>query len=208
MSVVHALPSAQLVGQLDTGSQVSPGSTTELPHVAEQSSSVVASQPAGQHPSAFAQDTIAVCEQAALQLLALPVSTSVVQALPSSHAVAQVDAGSHVSPGSTTPLPQVGEHSASVNALHPLGQHPSPFAQEMIEVCEHAALQFAALPVRTSVVQALPSWQELGQLDGGSQVSPGSTTVFPQLWEQSRSVADEHPLGQQPSPLAQEVMAA
>jgi hypothetical protein len=48
-SVVHALPSLQLAGQLP--SQISPGSTTPFPHVAPQSLSVLALQPDGQQPS-------------------------------------------------------------------------------------------------------------------------------------------------------------
>ena len=58
----------------------------------------------------------------------------------------------------------------------------------------------ALLPVIPSVVQALPSLQEVGQEDGGSQVSPFSTTPLPQVDEQSESVFALHPAGQQPSP--------
>jgi hypothetical protein len=42
------------------------------------------------------------------------------------------------------------------------------------------ALQLWALPVAVSTVQASPSSQALGQLDGGSQVSPPSIRPFPQ----------------------------
>ena len=55
-------------------------------------------------------------------------------------------------------------------------------------------------------MQALPSLQEVGQEDGGSQVSPPSTTVLPQVGEQSESVLALHPAGQQPSPATQVVM--
>jgi hypothetical protein len=58
-SVVQALPSSQLAGQLSGGSQVSPGSVTSLPHAAEQSSSVLVVQPAAQQPSPSTQLTIA-----------------------------------------------------------------------------------------------------------------------------------------------------
>ena len=63
------------------------------------------------------------------------------------------------------------------------------------------ALQLAELPVSVSRVHELPSLQEVGQLPGGSQVSPGSRTEFPQLAEQSLSVVASHPLGQLQSPL-------
>ena len=56
------------------------------------------------------------------------------------------------------------------------------------------------------MVQALPSLQVVGQVDPGSQVSPGSTTPLPQLGEQSESVFALHPAGQQPSPATQVVM--
>lgn len=49
VSMVHALPSLQSAGQLP--SQVSPLSTVPLPHVAEQSLSLLLVQPAGQQPS-------------------------------------------------------------------------------------------------------------------------------------------------------------
>jgi hypothetical protein len=57
-----------------------------------------------------------------------------VHALPSLQLVGQDDAGSHVSPGSTTPLLQVGEQSESMFALHPAGQHASPEAHVVIAV--------------------------------------------------------------------------
>jgi hypothetical protein len=47
------------------------------------------------------------------------------------------------------------------------------------------------------MVQALPSSQEAGQEDGGSQVSPASTAPFPQVGEQSESVLALHAAGQQ-----------
>ena len=69
------------------------------------------------------------------------------QALPSLHEVGQEDFGSQVSPGSTTPLPQVGEQSGSVLALHPAGQQPSPVTQVVTEVWLQVTLQLALLPV-------------------------------------------------------------
>ena len=70
-----------------------------------------------------------------------------VQVLSSSQLVRQVAGGSQVSPGSTTPLPQVGEQSESVLALHPAGQQPSPEVQVVMDVWLQATLQFALLPV-------------------------------------------------------------
>ena len=130
-----------------------------------------------------------------------------VQALPSVQEVGQEDAGSQVSPGSTTPLPQVGEQSVSVLALHPAGQQPSPETQVLIVVWLQATLQLALLPVIRSMVQALLSLQEVGQEDFGSQVSPVSTTPLPHVGEQSESTLALHPAGQQPSPATQVVMA-
>jgi len=70
-----------------------------------------------------------------------------VQTLPSSQEVGQEDFGSQVSPFSTTPLPQVGEQSESLLALHPAGQQPSPATQVVMEVWLQATLQLALLPV-------------------------------------------------------------
>jgi hypothetical protein len=70
-----------------------------------------------------------------------------VQALPSSQEVGQDKAGSQVSPFSTTPLPQLGEQSESVLAVHPAGQQPSPETQTVTLVWLQATLQLALLPV-------------------------------------------------------------
>src|SRR2546421_148222 len=65
--------------------------------------------------------------------------------------------------------------------LQPAGQHWSPPRQVRIALCEHFAVHELALPVSTSVVQALPSLgQLLGQVPGGSQVSPFSIMPLPQ----------------------------
>ena len=47
---------------------------------------------------------------------------------------------SHVSPGSTTPLPQVAEQLLSLADVHPGGQQPSPFMQAVIGVFMQAAV--------------------------------------------------------------------
>ena len=133
---------------MDLGSQVSPASTTPLPHFGVQSESLLALHPAGQQPSLkAAQVVIPVWLQATLQLALLPVILSMVHVLASSQEVGQDDAGSQVSPGSTTPLPQVGEQSVSVLALHPAGQQPSPDTHVVIAVWLQVALQLALLPV-------------------------------------------------------------
>ena len=61
-------------------------------------------------------------------------------------------------------------------------------------------MQFDALPVIESRVHAFPSLHVVGHDAGGSQVSPASTTPLPQLTEQSSSLVESQPLGQQPSP--------
>ena len=53
----------------------------------------------------------------------------------------------------------------------------------------------------------LPSSQLVGHDPGGSQVSPPSRMPLPQLAEQSLSLAALQPVGQQPSPGAQVLMA-
>jgi hypothetical protein len=72
-SVVQALLSLQEVGHEDFGSQVSPLSTTPLPHFGEQLGSVLALHPAGQQPSSAPQAVMVVWLQATLQLALLPV---------------------------------------------------------------------------------------------------------------------------------------
>jgi hypothetical protein len=91
---------------------------------------------------------MAVWLQATLQLALLPVRRSMVQALLSLQEVGQEDFGSQVSPDSTTPLPQAGEQSRSVLALHPAGQQPS-FATELqpLLVWVHTTLHLPLLPV-------------------------------------------------------------
>jgi hypothetical protein len=205
--MVQALPSKQVVGQMTAGgSQVSVGSTTPLPQRGEQSGSVTALQPGAQHPSPDTQLVMAVWVQATLQFAALPVTWSIVQALPSVQSVEQDAAGSHVSPASIAPLPQAGEQSESVLALHPAGQQPSSGSQVTMLVWLQATLQLSILPVIWSMVQALPSVQLVGQDAAGSQVSPLSTTPLPQAGEQSESVLALHPAGQQRSPEAQPTM--
>jgi hypothetical protein len=118
-----------------------------------------------------------------------------VQAVDSGHIVGQLP--SQVSPGSTVPLPQVAAvgQSLSFMCVQPAGQQPSSLAQLVIAWWVQATLQFEALPVIRSSVQAWWSSQEVGQFP--SQVSPGSTIPFPQLVEQSLSFCALQPAGQQ-----------
>ena len=193
VSSVHGLWSSQVSGQLP--SQVSPGSTVPSPQVPEQSESLVSSQPAGQQPSASTHEVTTWEVQTTLQLAALPVIESTVQALPSSQVTGQLP--SQVSGGSTVPLPQVAEHSASLVSSQPAGQQPSPSVHVSTWLWLQAAEQVSSLPVKMSVVHGLPSSQVTGQ--SPSQVSGGSTVPLPQLEEQSLS-RPEHVDGQHASP--------
>jgi hypothetical protein len=86
-------------------------------------------------------------------------------------------------------LPQLAVQSSSVAASQPAGQQPSPSAQAVTGEKLQAASHDAELPVNASAVQSSPSSQLVGQLAGGSHVSPGSTTSLPQLAGQSSSFA-------------------
>jgi hypothetical protein len=69
-------------------------------------------------------------------------------------------------------------------------------------------LQFAALPVAVSLVQAKPSLQLIAAHEAAeSQVSGGVVTPSPQADGQSVSLPRLHPGGQQPSPFAHAVIA-
>lgn len=97
----------------------------------------------------------------------------------SSHDTGQLPSGSHVSPASTVPLPQLGEQSLSSMALQAAGQHPSSSVQSSTTVTSHATSQVSGVPESMSEVHALLSSQTVGQLPGGSHDSPASTTPFP-----------------------------
>src|ERR1022692_2883721 len=93
---------------------------------------------------------------------------------------------SQTSPGSTVPLPQVGEQSGSMELLAPAGQQPSLGTGALISTGRaQAAVQSA--PFGRSWVQATPSLQSAGGQAPGSPAamavshsSPGSTTPLPQ----------------------------
>jgi hypothetical protein len=120
----------------------------------------------------------------------LPETASVVQALLSLQSAAEPGqwpgwpaamALSQVSPVSTTPLPHTAAlQLGSCPDPQPDGQQPSFGPHVVIVVCEQLTLQVVAEPEMVSVVQLLLSLHEVGQLDGGSQVSPRSTTPLPQ----------------------------
>src|SRR5262249_2407676 len=135
-------------GQLDAGSQVSPASTTPLPHFAAQSLSLLALQAAGQQPS---PGTHAACTPLsthwAWQVLPLTTRRSWQPTL--GQLAGQLDSGSQVSwqALSTTPLPQTQAQSLSLPLLQPDGQQPSPDAQAVWSVSStHLAVQVAAVP--------------------------------------------------------------
>jgi hypothetical protein len=178
-SIVQELPSMQLAGQLP--SQVSPDSTTPLPHLTVQSLSLVELQPGAQQPSPPAHWVIALCPHASVQAPAEPLVVSAVQALPSSQLAGQLP--SQVSPVSTAPLPHRTLQSLSLLLLQLPGQHPSAVVHEPMGVCWQTTLHACAVPVKASAVQAFVSVHVVGQLP--SHFSPVSTTPLPHVCLQS-----------------------
>ena len=71
----------------------------------------------------------------------------------------------------------------------------------------HSAVHWLAEPLSVTRLQAGAALQLCGQLLGGSHFSPGSTTLFPHCALQSLSLVASQPLGQQPSPSSQAVIA-
>jgi hypothetical protein len=112
-----------VVGQLPSHS--SPVSTTPFPQRTAQSPSLVVLQPAGQHAS-FGMQAVVVAPftQRASQVDALPVSVRCWQPT-AGQAAGQLP--SHISPGSTTLLPQRGGQSESLTLVQAAGQQASPF---------------------------------------------------------------------------------
>lgn len=211
-SAVHESPSSQ-DGQLP--SHFSPGSTTELPQTAAQSTSVFAVQLDGQQPSEIValQAVIAVLTHCALQVDADPVTRSLVQAFESSQSSGPTgqpaaDCGSHFSNGSTAPSPHVAEQSSSWAEVQPSGQQPSPLVQAVMAANSHIASQVAADPETVASVQE-PAWpaQKASSGQPPSHDSPGSTVPFPHTDWQSASFELSHPVGQKSSPPVQSVIA-
>ena len=86
--------------------------------------------------------------------------------------------------------------------MQPLGQQESPFAPEqtVIGTWRQATLHELGSPVSCSAVHGSPSsGHEVGQVLGGSQVSPAPMCPSRQVGLQSRSLTSEQPGGQQPS---------
>jgi hypothetical protein len=104
---------------------------------------------------------------------------------------------SHSSPASTIPLPHLGAQSESFVLSHPAGQQLSPFTHCVwVPAGMQAAWQVPA-PLRVKRLQPCAG-HEVGQVDVGSQVSPGSRRPLPQP-AQSTSVVALQWSGQQPS---------
>jgi hypothetical protein len=156
----HTLSGVHEVGQapgIPSGiamSQSSPLSIEPFPQPGEQSGSVAAVAPDGQHMSAGPMVVMMVCEHCAWHVPA-PLKVSTVQGSPSSQLVGQAPlepalaAMSHVSPGSTWPLPQTEGQSLSTAKEAPdtAGQHPSLLTNAVMVVVWQCASQ---LPAPTS----------------------------------------------------------
>ena len=182
-SVVQASPSSQLLGQ-SSPSQVSPSSMEPFPQLAEQSLSEFTSQSGAQHPSPLAQTSIATNEHCASQVSELPVRSASAQALGASHAIGQ--SPSQSSPPSNTPLPQIGEQSASLFASQPGAQQPSSLMHAAMGSNEQLRSQVSLVPEELPLRK---HWSALGRPanQSPSQSSSPSTTPLPQLAEQSPS---------------------
>src|SRR4051812_3571871 len=171
-------------------------SLTALPHIGAQSLSVFAFAPLGQQPSPFIGCVIGWNEQLAVQVLPL-ISRSRVQTFVSAHVVGHLPAPvviavSHVSPLSTTPLPQPAWQSLSFAVVAFGGQQPSLFAGCVIGVVVQCAWQLLPL-ISVSAVHATPSLQAAGHAPlpavmPVSHSSPASSTPLPQFAAQSLSV--------------------
>jgi hypothetical protein len=85
--------------------------------------------PGGQQPSPLEQLVILLVTHLAVQTLASPIMRVGAQASPGAHVDGQAPglpaamARSQLSPGSTSPLPQVAEQSGSLEAVQPAWQH-------------------------------------------------------------------------------------
>jgi hypothetical protein len=170
-------------------SQSSPGSVVPLPHCALQSVSVLALAPDGQQPSPSTALVMRGCLHSAVQLCALPLRLSAVQASLSSQELGQGFSlpFSQRSEPSSTPLPQLGEQSESSLLLQSLGQQPSPPLHSLTGLKLHFRLQLLAAPVGLATMHLSWLWHIEQDALPGSQLSPCSTTPFPHVLLQSRS---------------------
>jgi hypothetical protein len=143
----------QVAGQLDVGSHDSPASTTEFPHRAAQSSSLLALQVGGQHPSPLAQVVwVPALTHSAVQAAAVPCRVRSWQP-EGGQAVGQLGP-SHFSLQaiSVIPLPHWQVQSLSFAIVQPAGQHSSAAVQVVtVVLLTHTALQAAALPCSVRV---------------------------------------------------------
>jgi hypothetical protein len=184
-----------------------------LPQTAVQLLSLTALHPTGQHASSLVH-RVCVPEiwQTALQVPPLAIESNVHACC--AHEVGHVAKGSHVSPGSTTPLPHVAGQSTSRfdgDVLQPGGQQPSivvPLQGSC--VVEHRALHVAGDPVNVLTSQHWPGVHAVGHVPGGSQVSPAAGSIGPSPQPaQSESFWAVHPTGQHLSlPVLEHVFGA
>jgi hypothetical protein len=107
---------------------------------------------------------------------------------------------------------QVDAQSASVAAVHPVGQHPSPARHAVMGACAHLRVHAWTEPFAKSIVHASASSHVPGHDPGlpavmpRSQVSPALTMRSPQILVQSESFATVQPVGQHWSALTQPVI--
>jgi hypothetical protein len=171
-----------------------------LPHTAVQLLSLTALQPVGQHVSSLTHRVCVPDVWHTARHVPPLASDRSVQAC-CGHAVGHDASGSHVSPTSTMPLPHVAGQSTSRlegDVLQPGGQQPSivvPLHGSC--VVEHRALHVAGDPVKVLTSQHWPGVHAVGQVAGGSHVSPavGSITPSPHP-AQSESFCGVQPTGQ------------
>jgi hypothetical protein len=187
------------VGQL-APSHSSPGSSTPLPHTAAQLLSFTALHPLGQQPSSFTQ-FICVPDVWHCAWHVPPLASDCSVQPICGQVIMHDDTGSHVSPTSTMPLPHIAGQSTSRlegEVLHPGGQQPSlvvPLHGSC--VVEQRALHVAGEPVNVFTSQHWPGVHPVGQLAGGSHVSPDDTSMTPSPHPaQSESFCAVHPIGQ------------
>jgi hypothetical protein len=181
-------------------SHSSPGSSTPLPHTAEQLLSLTALQAVGQHASLLAQLVCVPDVWHCAWHVPPPASERSVQPT-CGQVIGHDESGSHVSPTSTMPLPHWAGQSTSRfegEVLQPGGQQPSlvvPLHGSC--VVEQRALQVFGDPVNVFTSQHCPGAHAVGQLAGGSHVSPAVGSIIPSPQPaQSESFCAVHPSGQ------------
>jgi hypothetical protein len=187
------------VGQL-APSQSSPISRTPFPQTGAQSLSLSELQPLGQQPSAFLH-AVSVPDVWHCAWHVPPLARVRNVHPTCGHDIGHDESGSHVSPRSTIPLPHVAGQSTSRfegEVLHPGGQQPSlvvPLHGNW--VVEHRELHVAGEPVNVFTSQHCPTEHDVGQVPGGSHVSPADVSIVPSPHPaQSESLWALQPIGQ------------